>query len=86
MKFDFVDFCKLFDSQGTITIPNLSDENDADDISVQIVAKGDAKNAEKLKQMVRKNGIKMVQQACGKYVADLKVGMVWCGVEKGKMK
>jgi len=59
--------------KGTITIPNLSDENDADDIDVQIIAKGDAKNAEKLKTMVRKNGIKLCRSLCEKYVADLKV-------------
>jgi len=74
--------------KGTITIPNLSDENDADDIDVQVIAKGDAKNAEKLKTMVRKNGIKMCQDMCGKYVADLKVeyskGMVLETKENGK--
>jgi len=59
--------------KGTITIPNLSDENDADDIDVQVIAKGDAKNAEKLKAMVRKNGIRMCKEMCEKYVADLKV-------------
>jgi len=59
--------------KGTITIPNLSDENDADDIDVQIIAKGDAKNAEKLKQVVRRKGIELCRGLCQKYVDDLKV-------------
>jgi len=58
--------------KGTINIPNLSDENDADEVDVEILAKGDSKNAEKLKTMVRRNGIKMCQQACQKYIDDLK--------------
>lgn len=58
--------------KGTITIPNLSDENDADEVDVQVLAKGDAKNAETLKTLVRKNGIRMCQQLCQQYIDDLK--------------
>jgi len=58
--------------KGTINIPNLSDENSPDDVDVQIIAKGNAKNAEKLKHLVRKNGIKMCREICKRYVDDLK--------------
>lgn len=57
---------------GSITIPNLSDENSPSDIDVEVIAKGDAKNAEKLKHLVRKNGIKMCRDACARYIADIK--------------
>jgi len=58
--------------KGTITIPNLSDENDADEVDVQVIAKGDSKNAEKLKQLVRKKGIEMCKNLCQQYIDDLK--------------
>jgi len=57
---------------GTINIPNLSDENSPEDIDVEIIAKGDSKNGEKVKQFVRKNGIKMCQNVCAQYIADIK--------------
>merc|ERR1712002_896302 len=57
---------------GSINIPNLSDENSPSDIDVEVIAKGDAKNAEKLKHLVRKNGIKMCRDACARYIADIK--------------
>jgi len=57
---------------GTINIPNLSDENSPSDIDVEVIAKGDSKNADKLKQIVRKSGIKMCRDACAQYIADIK--------------
>lgn len=67
---------KLADSElehsGNIHIPNLSDENTADDVDVEITAKGDSKNAEKLKQIVRKTGIKLCREKCQNYITDLK--------------
>lgn len=60
------------DHTGTIRIPNLSDENSADDVDVEIIGKGDSKNSEALKQLVRKNGIKMCRDLCQKYINDLK--------------
>lgn len=41
---------------------------------VQIIAKGDSKNAEILKQLIRENGIKMCQEKCGDYISALKAG------------
>lgn len=60
------------DHSGTITIPNLSDENFADDVDVEIRGKGDSKNSETLKKIVRKNAIKMCRDLCQQYVNDLK--------------
>jgi len=57
---------------GTINIPNLSDENSPSDVDVEVIAKGDAKNAQKLKQLVRKNGIKMCREKCAQYIEDIK--------------
>lgn len=72
--------------KGTIQIPNLSDENSADDLDIEVCAKGDSKNADKLKQLVRKNGIKMCRDKCQKYLDGLKeeytTGMVLPTKEK----
>jgi len=57
---------------GTIHIPNLSDENSADDVDIEVKAKGDTENAEKLKHLVRVNGIKMCRNKCQEYLNDLK--------------
>jgi len=58
--------------KGTIQIPNLSDENTADDLDIDIRAKGDSKNAEQLKHLIRKNGIKMCREKCQKYIDGLR--------------
>lgn len=60
------------DHTGTIHIPNLSDENTADDVDVAVSAKGDSKNATKLKDIVRKNGMKLCREKCQKYINDLR--------------
>jgi len=68
------------DHKGTISIPNLSDENTADEIDVVITAKGDSKNADKLKQIIRQNGMKMCRDKCAEYInalrAEYTTGMV----------
>lgn len=60
------------DHKGTISIPNLSDENTPEEIDVNVVAKGDSKNADLLKGIIRKNGIKMCQEKCREYLNGLK--------------
>jgi len=74
------------DHKGTISIPNLSDENTPDEIDVEIIAKGDSKNAEALKQLIRKNGIEMCREKCGEYISALRAeytqGMVLPTKEK----
>lgn len=57
---------------GTITIPNLSDENTPSEVDVEVIAKGDSKNAEKLKQFVRKDGIQLCRDMCAQYIADIR--------------
>jgi len=60
------------DHKGIVEIPNLSDENTADEIDVNVTAKGDSKNAQKLKEIIRKNGIKMCRNVCAEYISALK--------------
>jgi len=57
---------------GTIEVPNLSDENDADDLDIQVLSKSDANNARKLKDLVRKTGREPMRGLCMKYVTDMK--------------
>lgn len=63
---------------GTVRIPNLSDENDIDEIDVSVTVNDDDKKshpdiAEALKEMVRKNGKEPLQAKCGEYVKKLKL-------------
>jgi len=44
-------------------------------MQVDIKAKGDSKNAEALKHIIRKNGIKMCQAKCQEYLDALKAGI-----------
>lgn len=60
------------DHTGNIEIPNLSDENLADDVDVEVTCKSDANNAVKLKQLVRKTGISLIKSKCGDYIQSLK--------------
>ena len=75
---------------GSINIPNLSDENSSEDIDVIVSVKGDSKNAEKLKELVRKNGIRMCREACRIYIKEIKneysTGMVLPTKEEQKSK
>ena len=62
---------------GQINIPNLSDENDIDEIDVNVTVtqddyKAEPEIAQKLKDMIRKVGIKPIRDRCEKYVAMLK--------------
>jgi len=60
------------DLKGTIEIPNLSDENDADDLEINVVAANDSKNNQRMKQHIREKGRHLVRTACMQYVTDLK--------------
>jgi len=57
---------------GTITIPNLSDENSAADVDVEVTITGDSKNADKVKQLVRKTGIPACKNICGEYLSAMR--------------
>lgn len=63
--------------QGIIKVPNLSNENELDEIDVQVTVTDDSKKdhpeiAEVLKEMVRKNAPALVRSKCGDYIRMLK--------------
>ncbi|PIK42889.1 putative activator of 90 kDa heat shock protein ATPase-like 1-like [Apostichopus japonicus] len=58
---------------GKAEIPNLSDENDAEDVDVTITVKTNTEEANKLKDMMRKDGIKLIKEKLGDYIDSLKV-------------
>lgn len=62
---------------GLIRIPNLSDENDIDEIDVSVTINDDDKKAhpeisDSLKEMVRRNGVKVLREKCEQYIKMLK--------------
>jgi len=61
------------DMKGSINVPNLSDENDAEDLEVSVVPDNDSKNNQRMKEFIRTKGRHLVRDACMKYVEDLKI-------------
>lgn len=62
---------------GMIRIPNLSDENDTDEIDVSVTVNDDDMKSHSeisgaLKEMVRKNGVGLIRSKCEQYVNMLK--------------
>ncbi|KAK2149519.1 hypothetical protein LSH36_448g01021 [Paralvinella palmiformis] len=57
---------------GKIEIPNLSEENNPQDIAVNVTANTDKDDAYKLKEFIRLHGTNIIQDMLGKYVIDLK--------------
>lgn len=62
---------------GLVRIPNLSDENDIDEIDVSVTVNDDDKKShpdisEALKEMVRKSGVDILRQKCQQYIQMLK--------------
>ena len=62
---------------GMIRIPNISDENDIDEIDISVTVNEDDKKAypayaDTLKEMVRKEGTNPLRLKCGEYVRMLK--------------
>jgi activator of HSP90 ATPase len=58
--------------KGTIGCDNLSDENDASDLDVRVCCTNDSKNAQTVKDLVRKKAIQMFRDQCAQYMMDLK--------------
>jgi len=60
--------------EGTIEIPNLSEENDADEIDVVVALKKEAGGdfEQKLKDLVRTTGAEQIRKQLSKYIALLK--------------
>uniref|UniRef100_A0A674CN75 Activator of 90 kDa heat shock protein ATPase homolog 1 n=1 Tax=Salmo trutta TaxID=8032 RepID=A0A674CN75_SALTR len=57
--------------KGNIDVPNLSDENDMDDLDISVVLCKDEPNTP-LTELMRKEGAKKVRAALGSYVGHLK--------------
>lgn len=62
---------------GLIRIPNLSDENDIDEIDVSVTVNDDDRKAQPdiadaLKEMVRKHGASILRSKCADYIRMLK--------------
>ena len=60
--------------KGTIEIPNLSEENDADEIDVQVSLdeKSSGNEADLLKEMMRKKGADTIRKQLAEYITTLK--------------
>lgn len=59
--------------KGNFEIPNLSEEHEPKDVDVNITIK-DSKQ-DKLKEFMRKEGVKQIREQLGKYIALLKEGI-----------
>lgn len=58
--------------KGKFNIPNLSEENDADEIDVEFSCNTQTDESYKVKEFLRKKGTKEIQNKLAKYIADLK--------------
>lgn len=60
--------------EGTIIIPNLSDENNADELDINVTTSSTGPDADALKQMMRTVGAKLIKEQLAKYIKSLKEG------------
>lgn len=58
--------------EGSLEIPNLSDENDADELTVNVSVKTEHANAFKLKELWRTKGTALIQKKLGDYISALR--------------
>lgn len=58
--------------KGKFEIPNLSEENDADEIDFNVTVSKDSDEAYKLKEFLRKTGLGVIRQKMSEYLNDLK--------------
>ncbi|KAF5286147.1 hypothetical protein FQR65_LT12904 [Abscondita terminalis] len=59
--------------QGTITIPNLSEENEVHEVDIQIVLKEDLQDSESLKEILNKEGKEFIRNLLKQYLDSLQV-------------
>ncbi|CEF70377.1 Activator of 90 kDa heat shock protein ATPase homolog 1 [Strongyloides ratti] len=74
VKVSFVARVAGFESEykGCIEIPNLSDENDADEIDVQTTIETRGPHEAEIRSIMSREGTKLIQDQCGKYIKNLK--------------
>jgi len=58
--------------KGSISVPNLSEENDVDEVDVNISITSGGETAEKFKEFLRKKGTNIIQERLGEYLTSLK--------------
>lgn len=58
--------------EGTVIIPNLSDENNADELDLNVTTSSTGPDADALKQMMRTVGAKLIKEQLAKYIKSLK--------------
>ncbi|KAM4528765.1 activator of 90 kDa heat shock protein ATPase homolog 1-like isoform 2-T2 [Fundulus diaphanus] len=63
--------CSGLKYRGTIDVPNLSDENDEDDLDISVSLSKDQPSTPLL-DLMKRSGIKEVRRVLGQYVRDLK--------------
>ena len=59
---------------GTVVIPNLSDENNADELDINVTTTSTGPDADALKDMMRSLGTKLIKEQLAKYIKSLKEG------------
>ncbi|XP_069177660.1 activator of 90 kDa heat shock protein ATPase homolog 1 isoform X1 [Procambarus clarkii] len=60
------------DVKGSIEIPNLSEENDPDEIDVNITVSAGGSDGDKVKEFLRKKGTSNIRKKLGEYIETLK--------------
>ncbi|XP_046437487.1 activator of 90 kDa heat shock protein ATPase homolog 1-like [Daphnia pulex] len=58
--------------EGTVIIPNLSDENNADEVDVNVTTSATGPDADAMKQLMRTVGAKVIREQLAKYIKSLK--------------
>nr|CAG4641866.1 EOG090X09QT [Eurycercus lamellatus] len=58
--------------EGSIVIPNLSDENDAEEVDVNVTISTSGPEADTLKDLMRHLGTKLIREQLAKYIKSLK--------------
>lgn len=59
---------------GTLNIPNLSDEQDIEDIEVSVTVKETNSGAQTLKELIRTRGADQIRECCANYIDSLRQG------------
>lgn len=60
--------------EGTAVIPNLSDENSADEVDLNVTVTGTGAEAEALKELMRTTGTDVIRKQLATYIKSLKEG------------
>lgn len=69
---------ELKEYEGEIEIPNLSEENDMDDVDVIVTAKKSSRDATKLKELTHRVAPKIVREQLSNYLKTMREGMYVC--------